>query len=79
MLGMALETSRSSDLRETHLVKCFVCIVLGVQNKQITMEIENMYDQFEMELLVRLRRERKKMRKGEVLVRKKKAKMGATG
>ena len=66
MLGMALETKNSAGSDELQLVKCFVCIVLGVQNKQLTMEIENMYDEFEMELMIRLRKERKTTNKSNV-------------
>ena len=47
------------------MVQCFVCIVLGISDKQITSEIEDMYDHFEMALSMKLRRERKRFRKSK--------------
>ena len=67
LLGMSLEDRNASKLDDTHLVQCFVCIVLGVSDKQITMEIENLYQHFEMDLGVRLRKERKKFYKSTFL------------
>lgn len=63
LLGMSMEEKKASKLDDVNLVQCFVCIVLGVCDKQITSEIENMYDHFQMDLAVKLRRERKKMRR----------------
>ena len=65
LLGMAMEEKKASKLDDVNLVQCFVCIVLGVNDKAITAEIENMYDHFEMDLAVKLRRERKKTRRRE--------------
>ncbi|XP_020603148.1 uncharacterized protein LOC110042140 isoform X2 [Orbicella faveolata] len=63
LLGMSMEEKKASKLDDVNLVQCFVCIVLGVNDKAIAAEIENMYDHFEMDLAVKLRRERKKMRR----------------
>ena len=65
LLGMSMEEKKVSKLDDVNLVECFVCIVLGVNDKAITAEIENMYDHFEMDLAVKLRRERKKTRRRE--------------
>ncbi|XP_078376588.1 uncharacterized protein LOC144659922 isoform X2 [Oculina patagonica] len=63
LLGMSMEEKKASKLDDVNLVQCFVCIVLGVNDKQIASEIENLYDHFEMDLAVKLRRERKKMKR----------------
>ena len=63
LLGMSMEEKKASKLDDENLVQCFVCVVLGVSDKQIASEIENMYDHFEMDLAVKLRRERKKMKR----------------
>ncbi|RMX50741.1 hypothetical protein pdam_00018281 [Pocillopora damicornis] len=63
LLGMAMEEKKASKLDDVHLVQCFVCIVLGVCDKEIASEIESMYYHFEMDLAIRLRRERKKTRR----------------
>lgn len=63
LLGMSMEEKKASKLDDVNLVQCFVCIVLGVNDKEIAAEIENMYDHFEMDLAVKLRRERKKMKR----------------
>ena len=65
LLGMSMEEKKASTLDDVNMVQCFVCIVLGVNDKEITSEIENMYDQFEMDLAVKLRRERKKFRRSK--------------
>lgn len=65
LLGMSMEEKKASKLDDVNLVQCFVCIVLGVNDKAIAAEIENMYDHFEMDLAVKLRRERKKTRRRE--------------
>lgn len=65
LLGMAMEEKKASKLDDVNMVQCFVCIVLGVNDKQIASEIENMYDHFEMALAVKLRRERKKFRRSK--------------
>ena len=65
LLGMSMEDKKVSRLDDTNLVQCFVCIVLGVCDKEITAEIENIYYHFEMDLAVKLRRERKKMRRSK--------------
>ena len=48
LLGMSMEEKKASKLDDVNLVQCFVCIVLGVNDKEISAEIENMYDYFEM-------------------------------
>ena len=65
LLGMSMEEKKASKLDDVNLVQCFVCIVLGVSDKEITAEIETMYDHFEMDLAVKLRRERAKMKRRE--------------
>ncbi|CAH3131642.1 unnamed protein product [Porites lobata] len=63
LLGMSMQEKKASKLDDVNMVQCFVCIVLGVTDKQITSEIEHMYDQFEMDLNVKLRKERQRYRK----------------
>ena len=63
LLGMSMEETKASRLDDVNVVQCFVCVVLGVNDKEIASEIENMYDHFEMDLAVKLRRERKKMKR----------------
>lgn len=48
LLGMALETKKcTSMLDDTHLVKCFVCVVLDVSRKELLEEIEDVYGWYE--------------------------------
>ncbi|XP_028410770.1 uncharacterized protein LOC114533451 [Dendronephthya gigantea] len=48
LLGMALESKKSTKmLDDTHLVKCFVCIVLDVSRRELLEEIEDMYGWYE--------------------------------
>lgn len=63
LLGMSMEEKKASKLDDVNMVQCFVCIVLGISDKQITSEIEQMYDHFEMALSMKLRRERKRFRR----------------
>ena len=63
LLGMSMEEKKASKLGDINLVQCFVCMVLGVSDKEIKAEIENMYDRFRMDLAVKLRRESKKARR----------------
>ena len=65
LLGMSMQEKKVSKLDDVNMVQCFVCIVLGVTDKQITSEIEHMYDQFEMDLSVKLRKERQRYRKSK--------------
>ena len=62
---MSMQEKKASKLDDVNMVQCFVCIVLGVTDKQITSEIEHMYDQFEMDLNVKLRKERQRYRKSK--------------
>ena len=63
---MSMQEKKASKLDDVNMVQCFVCIVLGVTDKQITSEIEHMYDQFEMDLNVKLRKERQRYRKSKL-------------
>lgn len=65
LLGMSMEEKKASKLDDVNMVQCFVCIVLGISDKQITSEIEQMYDHFEMALSMKLRRERKRFRRSK--------------
>ena len=69
LLGMSMEEKKASKLDDVNMVQCFVCIVLGVIDKEITAEIENIYDHFEMDLAVKLRKERKKYRRSKCCVK----------
>ena len=66
LLGMSMEEKKASKLDDVNMVECFVCIVLGISDKQMRMEIDEMYDQFEMVLAVKLRKERKRFRKSKI-------------
>ncbi|XP_028512563.1 uncharacterized protein LOC110231434 [Exaiptasia diaphana] len=63
LLGMALEEKKTKKPGDETLVKCFVCIVMGITDKQVTMEIETMYDNVEMTLTDKLKEERKRARR----------------
>ncbi|XP_074634153.1 uncharacterized protein LOC141892713 [Acropora palmata] len=63
LLGMAMEEKKASKLDDVNMVQCFVCIVLGINDKQITAEIDEMYDHFEWTLTVKLQKERKRFRR----------------
>ena len=66
LLGMSMEEKKASKLDDVNMVECFVCIVLGISDKQMRMEIDEMYDQFEMVLAVKLQKERKRFRKSKI-------------
>lgn len=68
LLGMAMEEKKASKLDDVNMVQCFVCIVLGINDKQITAEIDEMYDHFEWTLTVKLQKERKRFRKSKLLL-----------
>ncbi|CAH3021668.1 unnamed protein product [Porites evermanni] len=63
LLGMSMGEKRSPKLDDVNMVQCFVCIVLGITDGQITSEIETIYDRFKMDLNVKLQKERKKYRR----------------
>ena len=63
LLGMSLEDRKSKKLDETNLVRSFVCIVMGINNKQINMEIEGMYAHFEKDVIIKLKKERKRVKR----------------
>ena len=50
LLGMAMESCKPNELDEVNLVKSFVCIVLGINDKQLTRELENILDNMEMDI-----------------------------
>lgn len=66
LLGMAMEEKKASKLDDVNMVQCFVCIVLGINDKQITAEIDEMYDHFEWTLTVKLQKERKRFRRSKL-------------
>ena len=43
LLDMSMEEKKASNVDDVNLVQCFVCIVLGVNDKEISAEIESMY------------------------------------
>ena len=65
LLGMSMEEVKAKDPQDVSLVRSFVCIVMGISSKQISMEVEGMYMHFEKEVKVKLLKERKRMRRGE--------------
>lgn len=56
LLGMAMERKFSRSFEDAHLVKCFVCIVLDVNRREILDEMENLYAVTEMSLKARVLR-----------------------
>ena len=66
LLGMSMEEKKASKLDDVNMVQCFVCIVLGINDKQITAEIDEMYDHFEWTLAVKLQKERKRFRRSKL-------------
>ena len=48
LLGMSMEEKKASKLDDVNLVQCFLCLVLGVNDKEISAEIENMYNHVKM-------------------------------
>ncbi|KXJ19027.1 hypothetical protein AC249_AIPGENE10989 [Exaiptasia diaphana] len=59
----SLEKDVSDVVCVIGVVQCFVCIVMGITDKQVTMEIETMYDNVEMTLNDKLKEERKRARR----------------
>ena len=60
LLGMSMEEKEASKLNDINLVQSFVCMVLGVSDKEIKSEIGNMYNRFDVEVAAKLRKERRK-------------------
>ena len=52
LLGMAMETCKSRRHGEVNLVKCFVCIVLGINSHQLATEVENILESIDMDIKV---------------------------
>lgn len=52
LLGMAMETCKSRYHDEVNLVKCFVCIVLGINSHQLSSEVENILENIDMDIKV---------------------------
>ena len=44
LLGMALERKFPKSFEDSHLVKCFVCIILDVNRTEILEEVERLYE-----------------------------------
>ena len=65
LLGMSMGEKKSPKLDDVNMVQCFVCIVLGITDGQITSEIETIYDRFKMDLNVKLQKERTKYRRSK--------------
>ena len=55
-----MEEKEASKLNDINLVQSFVCMVLGVSDKEIKSEIGNMYNRFDVEVAAKLRKERRK-------------------
>ena len=60
LLGMAMESCSPRKLEEVNLVKCFVCIVLGINSNQLTSEVKNILDSTEMDIKVAIRQSSKR-------------------
>ena len=45
---------------EPMLVKCFVCIVLGINSQQLNKEVENVLESMEMDISVKILKSSKK-------------------
>lgn len=52
LLGMAMETCKSRRHGEVNLVKCFVCIVLGINSHQLAGAVENIVESIDMDIKV---------------------------
>lgn len=68
LLGMAMEGFQARKHGEVNLVKCFVCIVLGINSQQLTREVENILDCMEMDIKVAINRSTKKTWKSKLRV-----------
>ncbi|XP_048583410.1 uncharacterized protein LOC5508718 [Nematostella vectensis] len=62
LLGMALKDCKASTPDKPNLVKSFACIVMGIMSKQLTMEMETMYDHFDTKLTETFKKERRRSR-----------------
>lgn len=50
LLGMAMEPCKPRYHDEANLVKCFVCIVLGINSQQLSSEVENIMENVDMDI-----------------------------
>ncbi|XP_022793901.1 uncharacterized protein LOC111332743 isoform X2 [Stylophora pistillata] len=50
LLGMAMEPCTPRYHDEVNLVKCFVCIVLGINSHQLSNEVENIMENVDMDI-----------------------------
>jgi len=60
LLGMAMETCRSRYHDEVNLVKSFVCIVLGINSRQLSNEVENIMENIDMDIKVAIGKSNKR-------------------
>ena len=60
LLGMAMESCKPRHHDEVNLVKCFVCIVLGINSLQLSSEVENILESTDMDIKVAIRKSNKK-------------------
>ena len=66
LLGMSMAEKKAPKLDDVNMVQCFVCIILGINDKQITAEIDEMYDHFERTLAVKLQKERRRFTRSKL-------------
>lgn len=60
LLGMAMETCKPRYHDEVNLVKCFVCIVLGINSHQLSDEVENIMENIDMDIKVAIGKSNKR-------------------
>jgi len=60
LLGMAMETCKSRYHEEVNLVKSFVCIVLGINSRQLSNEVENIMENIDMDIKVAIGKSNKR-------------------
>lgn len=60
LLGMAMETCKPHYHDEMNLVKCFVCIVLGINSHQLSCEVENIMENIDMDIKVAIGKSNKR-------------------
>lgn len=60
LLGMAMETCKSRYHDEVNLVKSFVCIVLGINSRQLSNEVENIMENIDMDIKVAIGKSNKR-------------------
>lgn len=60
LLGMAMEPCQPCYHDEMNLVKCFVCIVLGINSHQLSSEVENIMENVDMDIKVAIGKSNKR-------------------